>query len=480
MSLIQPQLKYPVWGLALLAMAQFIIAADYNIVYVALPSIGTALGFSASHLQWVISAYALAFGGFLLLGGRLGDVFGRRNAFVTALLLYAGSSWIGGLSTGPDMLIAARAVQGLGGALLFPTTMALISTYFAEGKERNRALAVMGAAGASGGASGALLGGLLTSAFGWHWTFFVLVPVAAVVIVGAYFLLPKDSPRAGKVAIDLPGAVTATLGLVLLVSACVEGPELGWGSSTVLELLVGSLVLLFAFFLIESKTAKPLMPLRLLRHSSLPTGMLICALFASAFGAQYFLLTTYLQDIRHLAPGMAGLAFLPFALSIVVGTRVGGPLVNRLGLRTALLVGLVLGIAGLLVIAFNLSADGSYATRLLPGFLLDGLGQGITWTLMWIAATSGIAAEDRGIASGMASTAQQSGAALGLALLVGISTAGLPAGAGVSAADSADAIISGIRSAFFAAAVLASLAAMVALTRIPPRQPVKPVTTSAA
>jgi predicted MFS family arabinose efflux permease len=304
--------------------------------------------------------------------------------------------------------------------------------------------------------------------------------VAAVVLVGAFFLLPKDDPRPGGVSIDLPGAVTATSGLVLLVSACIEGPDLGWGNSIVVALLIGAVVLLSAFFVIESRTARPLMPLRLLRHSSLPTGMLICALFASAFGAQYFLLTTYLQDIRHLAPGMAGLAFLPFALSIVLGTRVGGRLVNRLGLRTALLVGLVLGIAGLLMIALNLSADGSYATRLLPGFLLDGLGQGITWTLMWIAATSGIATEDRGIASGMASTAQQSGAALGLALLVGIATAGLPAGASVTIAASVDAIISGIRSAFFAAAALAGLAALVAIFRIPPRQPTKPVAASAA
>lgn len=459
-------LKHPVAGLGLLAMAQFIIAADYNIVYVALPSIGSALGFSAVHLQWVVSAYALAFGGFLLLGGRLGDVFGRRTAFVVALALYAGSSWAGGLATGPALLIGARAVQGLGGALLFPTTLALIATYFTEGKERNRALAVMGAAGASGGASGALLGGLLTSAFGWHWTFFVNVPIAALVMIGALWVLPHDELRTGKVRIDLPGALTATAGLVSLVTACIEGPELGWTSPFVAGLLVGAAVLLCSFLLIESRTAAPLMPLRLLRHSSLPTGMLICALFASAFGAQYFLLTTYLQEVRHLAPQMAGLAFLPFALSIVAGTRLGGLLVTRVGLRNGLVVGLALGIAGLLLVAFNLSADGSYATRLLPGFLLDGLGQGISWTLMWIAATSGIDARDRGIASGMASTAQQVGAALGLALLVGIATPG-PQGAGVSALASIDAITGGLRSALFAASLLATLAALVALTRIP-------------
>ena len=477
MPSLQIVLKHPVAGLALLAMAQFIIAVDYNIVYVALPSIGSALGFSAVHLQWVVSAYALAFGGFLLLGGRLGDVFGRRTAFVVALVLYAGSSWAGGLATGPGLLIAARAVQGLGGALLFPTTLALIATYFAEGTERNRALAVMGAAGASGGASGALLGGLLTSAFGWHWTFFVNMPIAALVVIGALWVLPRDEPRNAKVRIDLPGALTATAGLVSLVTACIEGPELGWTSSIVVGLLMGALMLLGGFLLIESRTAAPLMPLRLLRHSSLPTGMLICALFASAFGAQYFLLTTYLQEVRQLAPQMAGLAFLPFALSIVAGTRIGGRLVNRVGLRNGLLVGLALGVAGLLLVAFSLSAEGSYTTRLLPGFLLDGLGQGITWTLMWIAATSGIDARDRGIASGMASTAQQVGAALGLALLVGIATPSLEVS---DAQTSIPAITVGLRHALFAASLLATLAALVALARIPARpKPISDLPTAA-
>lgn len=456
-----PLLARPGPALALLAAAQFIIAVDYNIVYVALPSIAAALGFGARHLQWVISAYALAFGGFLLLGGRLGDVLGRRRAFVIALLLYAGSSLVGGLAQTPVHLIVARAVQGLGGALLFPTTLSLISTYFAEGAPRNRALSVMGAAGASGGASGALLGGLLTSAFGWNWTFFVNVPVAAVAVAAAFVLLPRDERSAGRRGFDMPGALSVTAGVTLLVLAFVEGPELGWTSGAVLAMLGGAIALLAAFLFIESRSAAPLMPLRLLRHPTLPAAMLIAGLFAAGFGAQYYLLTAYLQEVRHYPPATAGLAFLPFSLSIVAGTRIGGRLANAVGMRTGLLIGLGVGIAGLLTIAMSMSGDGHYAVHMLPGFVIDGLGQGITWTLMWVAATTGIAAADRGVASGMASTAQQVGNALGLAVLVAVSVAFDRHG------DSLGAAPAGLRAAFLAAAAVVTLAGVVAWTRLP-------------
>ncbi|MDB5850544.1 MAG: putative transport protein [Rhodoferax sp.] len=458
-------LARPSLALALLAAAQFIIAVDYNIVYVALPSIAAALGFSARHLQWVISAYALAFGGFLLLGGRLGDVVGRRRAFVTALLLYAGSSLVGGLAQTPAHLITARAVQGLGGALLFPTTLSLISSYFTEGPSRNRALSVVGAAGASGGASGALLGGLLTSALGWNWTFFVNVPVAVVAVTAAFFLLPRDVSAPTRRGFDMPGALSVTAGVTLLVLAFVEGPELGWTSAAVLAMLGGAVALLAAFLFIESRSAAPLMPLRLLRHPTLPTAMLVAGLFAAGFGAQYYLLTAYLQEVRHYAPATAGLAFLPFSLSIVVGTRIGGRLANAVGIRSGLLIGLCIGIVGLLTIALSASSEGSYVAHMLPGFVIDGLGQGITWTLMWVAATTGIDALDRGVASGMASTAQQVGNALGLAVLVAVSVAmdTSPGGAG------ADAVPTGLRAAFLAAAGVVAMAAVVTWLRLPPK-----------
>lgn len=460
------QPRYPALTLALLATAQFIIAVDYNIVYVALPSIGAKLGFSPHHLQWVVSAYAIAFGGFLLLGGRLGDVFGRRRAFIAALALYGGASLAGGFASTPLVLVVSRAVQGLGGALLFPATLALVSTFFEEGAPRHKALAVVGAAGASGGASGALLGGLLTSGFGWSWTFFVNVPVAAAAALAALMLLPRDDLNAkpGEGSIDVPGALTATGAITVLVLACVEGPELGWSDVRVLALLAGAAVLLGAFLMVEARTARPLMPLRLLRHPTLTAGMLIAAFFASSFGAQYYLLTTYLQDVRHYAPSMAGVAFLPFSLSIVAGTRIAAPLMAKIGLRAALLGGLSTGIAGLLMVAAGLTEDGSYATHLLPGFLLDGVGQGITWTLMWVVATSGIDAKDRGIASGMASTAQQVGNALGLALLAGLAASTVATGAS-QASDEALAL-TGLRHAFIAAAGLALLAVVVVLLRV--------------
>jgi MFS family permease len=307
-----PTLVHPVLALVLLVAAQFIIAADYNIVYIALPSIGSALGFSAHTLQWVISSYALAFGGFLLLGGRLGDVIGRRRAFVFALLLYAGSSFSGGFAASPAMLVGSRAIQGLGGALLLPTTLSLLSTYYAEGPIRNRALGWLGAAGASGGALGALFGGILTSSLGWKWTFFANIPVAGVAAIAAFVLLPPDAPRIKSARVDVPGAFTATAGVTLLVLACVQGPEMGWAKAEVVAMLIGAVTLLVSFVAIEARTNSPLMPLRLFRHPTLPSALGVTALFMSAFGAQYYLLTTFLQAVRHYPPATAGMAFLPF------------------------------------------------------------------------------------------------------------------------------------------------------------------------
>ena len=396
----------------------------------------------------------------MLLGGRLGDVIGRRRAFIVAMLLYAGASFSGGLANTPAILIISRAVQGLGGALLFPTTLSMIASFFAEGGQRNRALAVMGAAGASDGASGALLGGLITSSLGWSWTFFIIVPVAGCAALAALALLPRDEGHTVRPAVDVPGAVIGTTAVTLLVLACIEGPELGWSSPAVAALFAGAVAAIIAFTVIEARTASPLMPLRLLRHATLAPAMLITGLFGAAFGAQYYLLTEYLQRIRGYAPWHAGLAFLPFALAIVAGTRIGGRLVGWIGLRPSLIASLGLGIGGQTLLALSLSPAGSYVTHLLPGFVLDGVGQGATWTLMWIAATSNIADADRGIASGMASSAQQIGAALGLALLVGVTTsftAGHPDG---------EALMIGLRAAFFVAAAIGMLAALVTALRI--------------
>lgn len=456
------------WALGVLAASQLIIAIDYNIVYVALPSIGNDLGFSATSLQWVVSAYALTFGGFLLLGGRAADLLNRRAIFVGALVLYGIASLAGGLAEDQTLLIGARMAQGLGGALLFPATLAIINTTFGEGRPRNRALAIWGAAGASGGALGSLLGGVLTSTLGWRWTFFVNVPVVVVVIVLALVFLPANrtfdpaqaaTPPARRSwhDYDLPGSVTVTVGALLLVFALVNGPQAGWTSTITLASFFGAAVFIAAFLLIETRTAHPLMPLRMFTNRSLSTSAVIAALFMAGFGGQFFLLTTWLQDAHGFTAIQAGLAFVPLALAIIAGTTIGARLVNRFSVRTAVVTGMVTGLASLVVLGIFLTADGSYLTHVLPWIVLSGVGQGITWTAMWIAASAGVPSHEQGIASGITSTSQQVGGAIGLAALVAIGA--LAAGTG---AHTPETVNEGLRYAFIAAGALTGLGAVAA------------------
>ncbi|NUR31356.1 MAG: MFS transporter, partial [Catenulispora sp.] len=410
--------------LALLAFAQFISAIDYNIVYVALPEIGRQLGFSTHMLQWVVSAYAVAFGGFLLLGGRAADLLGRRRMFALALTLYGTASLAGGLATTPGLLVAARAVQGLGGALLLPATLSLINTSFAAGPARSRALAVWGGAGGVGLALGSLLGGVLTDALGWPSVFFVNVPLAAVAVAAAFVLFPAEPAVRG--GFDLPGAVSATLGSTLLVFGLVQGPESGWGSPIVVGALVAAVALLGLFVVIEGRSAEPLMPLRLFANRSLTAAMVITFIFMGTFGAQYYILTVYLQDLRGFDALATGLAFLPGGLMALVGTKVSERMLIRTGTRTTLLTGLGLGATGMVAFGLAVSPQGGFAV-LLPGIFLISLGQGIAWTAMFVAAATGVAPERQGIASAMASTTQQIGSAVGLAVLVAVIDTG-PAG----------------------------------------------------
>ncbi|QEU93224.1 MFS transporter [Streptomyces kanamyceticus] len=446
--------------LALLAFAQLIISVDYNIVYVALPQIGSGLGFSAGHLQWVISAYAVAFGGFLLLGGRACDLFGPRRMFVLGLSLYGVSSLAGGLATGPGLLIAARAVQGVGGAFLFPATLTLVGTLFAEGRDRDRAYSVWGAAGGSGLIVGALLGGVLTQLLGWRSVLYVNVPLALIAVAAAFRLIAPDTvERAGR-RIDLPGALTSTLGVTGLVFALVQGPESGWLSATVVLPAVIGAALLATFLLIEARTRDPLMPLRLLRGRGLRTGMAVTFLFMATIGSLAYFLTGYFQAVLGYDALRTGLAYLVPMLAITAGSLLAARITTRLGTRTAMTGSLALGAAGTALVALAMSADGGYAA-LVPGFLILGVGQGAGYTLMFGAASAGIAGHEQGIASGMASTAQQIGGAVGLAVLVGI--AGL--GEHASAAATAD----GARTALFVATAGIALTALVALGF--PRQP---------
>ncbi|MFD3588264.1 MFS transporter [Streptomyces sp. NPDC058683] len=431
-------------SLVVLALAQLVIALDYNIVYVALPDIGTGLGFSAHDLQWVVSAYVVTTGGFLLLGGRTADLLGRRRTFVAAALVYAGSSLVGGLSQSAGTLVTVRAVQGIGGSLLFPATLSLINTIYEEGPARNRALAVWGAAGAGGLCFGSLLGGVLVDAFGWPSVFFVNVPVAAAIAWAGRSLFPTDVPRTGARRFDVTGALAGTGGITLVVFVLVHAPEAGWTSASALLGGVLAAALLTLFAVVETRSRDPLVPARLFAHRSLVAAMAVTALYSATFSSLPYFLTLYFQTVRGYSAFATGLAFLVPAVVTALGTHLGERAVAAVGVRRMLVGGLVSGAAGAAALGTALTVDGSYGL-LLPGIVLLGLGQGAAWTGMWIAAASGVAPEDQGVASGMASTSLQVGGAVGLALLVA-----LAGGTGQGPPD--DALLTGIRAAVFAVA----------------------------
>ncbi|MGV9386129.1 MFS transporter [Nonomuraea sp. NPDC003707] len=411
------------WTLALLALAQLIYALDLNIVFVALPQIGTDLGFPGQTQQLVVSAYVVFAGGFLLLGGRAADLLGRRRIFVLALALYAVSSLAGGLADGPGIIIIARAVQGIGGALLLPSTLALLNSLFAEGPQRNRALAVWGGAGASGLTIGALLGGLLTQNFGWPSVFFVNVPLAGLVALAALAVIPRDPARRERRKFDMPGAMSVTAGSTLLVFALVEGPEQGWSSPLVIAAFVLAAVLLGIFALVEARSADPLMPFRLFRNRSLTVGMLVTFIYMATFGVLPYFLTVLLQSIHGYSALQTGLAFLIPSLAIAAGTQLGERLATRIGTRATLLIGFAIGVVGTAVLALGFDAEAGYGL-LVPGLIVSGLGQGIVWTAMWIAAATGTATHEQGVANGIASTALNIGNAIGLAVFTVIADIG--------------------------------------------------------
>ncbi|MFD7028467.1 MFS transporter [Streptomyces sp. NPDC059917] len=404
--------------LGLLAFAQMIIAIDYNIMFVALPDIGSDLGFSAQNLQWVISAYSVAFGGFLLLGGRATDLFGRKNMFLFGLFLYAASSIAGGLATDSWLLVAARVVQGLGGAFLAPATLSLVTTLFAEGTERNRALAVWGGAGGFGMVLGAILGGILTDAFGWQAVMWVNVLCAGAAMAYGITALPATA-KTNASGFDLPGAVTGTVASTLLVFTLVNGPEVGWGSATTIGSLIAAVVMFALFLTIESKTRAPMMPLRLFSNRNVSVGTTITFLFMATFGAYAYFLTQYWQVVQGYSAWATGFAFLLPSGCVLIGTVAAGKLMNSYGARKSLLIALTVGLVGTVALALTLTQDSSYAVIAVPLVVLS-LGQGVIFTAMFAASTTGVANEDQGIGSGVAQTGQQIGGAVGLAVLIAI------------------------------------------------------------
>jgi len=409
--------------LALLAFANLIGALDQYIVVVALPEIGRDLGYSGQTLQSVISAYAVASAGFLLLGGRAADLLGARRVFITGLALYAGASLAGGLAPSGEVLLAARAVQGLGGALVFPSTLALVNTTFAEGRERNRALAVWGGTGAAGLVVGVLLGGVLTEGLGWEAVFFVNVPLASLAALTALAVIPADRRPDVTRRFDLPGALSATTGVTLLVFALVQGPRLGWGSPGILVSAAAGLLLLAALVLIERRSPDPLVPPRLLGNRNLAIATAVAFLFMATFGSVLYFLTLYFQDVHGYGALQTGIGFLLPTAFVLTGSAIAGQLATRCGLRATLVAALAVGAVGALALGLAMSPDGSYAV-LIPGLALLSLGDGLVFTTMFIVAGTGVDDGDQGVASGIASTSTSLGAAVGLALLVLVANSG--------------------------------------------------------
>ena len=401
-------------ALALIVTAQFMVILDVAIVNVALPSIKSDLGFSQTNLQWVISAYAILFGGTLLLGGRLADLLGRRRLFIGGLALFAASSLLCGLAWSEGSLIAFRAVQGLGGALLAPAALSLLMTTFAEGRERNLALGIYGAASGSGAAAGVLLGGILTSYLNWSWIFFINVPVGVAAILLTPFLLQESRADLAHRHFDLPGAASITAGLMLLVYATTHATTDGWGSPTTLALFGGAAALVLAFVGIELRSRSPLLPLRIFRLRTLTAANASMAIVGGVAFSEFFLLTLYLQDVLHYSAVESGVAFLGFALAVVLVSNIAQLVVGRFGVRPTLTAGLLTSAVSVAWLA-RLPVDGHYFWDIFPGFVLGGAGMGLSFVPVTIASLTGVQRSDAGVASGLINTSRQIGGAIGIA-----------------------------------------------------------------
>ena len=408
-------------ALAVLGVAYLMVVLDVSIVNVALPSIQSDLGFAPEDLHWVVSGYALTFGGFLLLGGRAGDILGRRIVFMVGLAAFAAFSLLAGLATSPEMLIVARLLQGAAGAILSPSVYSIVSVLFSEGSERNKALGILGAIAGSGAAIGVLLGGVLTQYVGWEWIFFVNVPIG----LGALFIVPRvvsESKAEGLAKrFDSAGAVTVTGSLMLLVYGLTQSTNVGWGSFQTIGVLTASAALMAAFLVIETRSRSPLVPLGFFRRRTPAGANLIGLMLGTVVFGMFFLLSLYMQQVLGWSAMKTGTAYLAVALTAVVASGVAQALVTRAGVKPILAVGMGLVGAGLAYFT-QVSPQGSYLGDLLPGFLLIGVGLGFSFVPVSIAALAGITGQEAGLASGLINTAQQVGGALGLAVLTTVST----------------------------------------------------------
>jgi EmrB/QacA subfamily drug resistance transporter len=449
--------------LVLVCLAQFMVVLDATIVNVALPSIQVDLHLSEANLQWIVNAYSLFFGGFLLLGGRAGDLIGRKRLFLAGLVVFTVASLLNGLAVNEGMLIGCRALQGLGAAFISPAALSIISTTFEEGADRARALGVWAAIAIGGAAFGLVMGGILTQLFSWPWIFFVNVPVGVIAFVLSLRLVPESRDEHAQRAFDVAGAVSVTGGLMSLVYAIVKAETAGWGSVTTIGFFALSAVLLASFVVIELRSKAPLVRLSIFRVRSLLTANVVMFLVASGMFAMFFFNTLYIQRVLGYGPLEAGLAVLPFTAGVMVSAGLAAQFAPRVGVRPVAALGMMVSALGMLLLA-RLPVDGSYLVDVLPALVITSLGMGAVFMPLTLVATTGLEDEDQGLASGLFNTSQQIGGALGLAILSTLAASKTTSAGG---ATDPEALVTGFHWAFGGAAafILAGLVTMLALLR---------------
>jgi EmrB/QacA subfamily drug resistance transporter len=445
--------------LVLICLAQFMVVLDATVVNVALPSIQKDLHLNEANLQWIVNAYTLVFGGFLLLGGRAGDLIGRKRLFLAGIVVFTVASLLNGLATSSGMLIGFRALQGLGAAFISPAALAIITTTFEEGSDRSKALGVWAAIASGGAAAGLVLGGALTELLSWPWIFFVNVPVGAAAFVFSLRLVPESRDEQAHRSFDVAGAVTATGGLMALVYAIVQADLKGWGSTTTIGFFVLAIALLAAFVVIEQRSVAPLVRLSIFRVRSLTAANVVMLLVACGLFAMFFFNSLYIQRVLGYHPLKAGLAFLPFTGGIAVSAGLASQFGPKVGIRLVAAIGMVVTAIGMLWLT-QIPVHGHYLTNVLPSILLTSIGMGAVFVPLTMVATTGLVNEDQGLASGLFNTSQQIGGALGLAILATLA-------AGRTHGSSPAALVHGFHYAFAGAAafVIASLALLLVLLR---------------
>ena len=456
------------WALLLLCMTQFMVVLDASIVNIALPSIGEDVGISQENLSWVINGYVLTFGGFLLLGGRLADLLGRRRIFMAGLVIVAVASLFAGLAQSEGVLIAGRAAQGLGAAIIAPSALSIVTTIFRDGSERNRALGAWGAVAGSGGAAGVLLGGVLTDGLGWEWVMWVNIPVALVVLALIPKLIPESRSESQTRAFDVAGAVTVTAGLSLLVYAIVDAESVGWGSTQTIVLLAVAIALLGVFAAIELRSRAPLVPFGIFSKRTLTGANVVGLMVGGSLFAMFFFITLYMQQVLGYSAIKAGLSYLPLSIAIIMSAGAASQLVTKVGFKPVLAVGLML-VAGALLWFSQISVGGGYVSDILFPSLLAAVGLGFAFVTTTIAAVSGIEDHEQGLASGLINTSQQIGGALGLAVLATIAnsrTEEVLTEAGGDPAAIPGGLVEGFQSAFLGAAGIAVLGLILTLALI--------------